>query len=91
MTNQRECGNNRGHRGAHKRVFEDQIFGRVTGNAKLGPHHQIGALPRGRQTSGPDFVDIAIDIPDNGVQLGERDVQGISHGSARLGLRRGGR
>ena len=71
------------HRRTNKGVLEDQVLGRIAGHAQFGPDNQIGALPRGPQTRGTDFREIAVNIPDNGVQLGERNLQGIGHETGR--------
>jgi hypothetical protein len=56
----------------------DQIFRRIAGQEKLGIKHQIGALPRGVRPRLARLCQIAGDIADGRVQLGDSDAENVT-------------
>ena len=61
--------------------LEDQIFRRIAGEEKLGEKHEIGALPRGIGARLARLGEIAGDVADNRVELGDSDAQDVGSGS----------
>jgi hypothetical protein len=59
----------RGHVVGHEAGLEEQILGRVARNGQLGHHAHVGPGMLGRGERGQDAVDIARQVPDDGVQL----------------------
>ena len=66
----------RGPRSLEKPRTQQQVLGRVAGHGQLREHDEIGACPPrvGERREDPGAV--AVEIPDHGVELGEREPHG---------------
>ena len=62
-----------------ERAFENQIFRRITAQRQFPRDHQIGAQFGGLGPGPLDERQIARDVADGRVDLGNGDGQGISH------------
>jgi hypothetical protein len=76
-----------GPAGGQERRLEDQVLGRVAGQRELGEDHQVGA-GGGRLGVGAQHPpDIAVEVPDDRVDLRPREPQPLHR--ARVAAREG--
>ena len=54
---------------------EDQVLGRVAGQGQLGEHDQVGALAGRLGIGGKHLLDVAVEVPDDRVDLRPREPQ----------------
>ncbi len=77
-----------GAAGLEKGRLQHQILGRIAGDEQLGKHNDISAEGRGLGARGADRRDIAGDVADRAVDLGEADDEAVGD-HAREGRRDG--
>ena len=63
----------------HERRLQHQVLGEVSGEDQLGRQHQVGALLCRLGARGPHLGEIACDVADLGIELGERDLERLRH------------
>ena len=68
-------------RGTHETGAEEQVLGRVTGDAELREEHEIGVRVTGSAEPLDDAVCVAVDVADDAIDLSE----GQSHRFSPLG------
>ena len=57
-----------------KTWFFEEVGGGIAADGQLGKNHKAGALTGGAPGNSDDFFKIAGEIPDRGVDLGQRDI-----------------
>ncbi len=63
----------------HERGFQHQVLGEVSREDQLGRQHHVGALLRRLGARRPHLDEIARDVADLGIELGERDFERLRH------------
>jgi hypothetical protein len=64
-------------RSAHERRPEEEILGRIAGGGELGVDDEIGSCCACIAERLEDLRAIAVEVPDDGIQLSERNSQGF--------------
>ena len=66
--------------GVDDRRPQHEIFGRVSDERELREHDEIGAACGRCVARAPDAREVAVDVADGGIELGERDgeLHGVS-------------
>ena len=59
--------------------LQHQVLRRIAGEHQLRRQHQLGALLLRLGARGTHLGEVAVDIADLGIELGERDLEGIRH------------
>ncbi len=62
--------------------LQHQVLGKVAGQHQLGEQHEIGALRLGLGARGPHPGEVAGDVADLGIELGEAHLEGVGHCAA---------
>ena len=57
---------------------QEEIFGRIARHRELGEKGQVGIRPARFLEAGEDALAVPVDVPDNGVYLGERKPHSIT-------------
>ena len=57
---------------------EQEVLGRIAGDRELGEHDEIGRRPAGFGDRTRDPLDVAVEIADDDVQLGERESHRVA-------------
>ena len=74
--------------------LQDQVLRRIAGDEQLGQHEEIGAAGRGLGPRRARLLQVAVDVADDRIELGDGDPDGIGQGcchAARFSAaRRGG-
>jgi hypothetical protein len=60
--------------------LQDQVLGRIAADDKLREHDQVGALGRRRRARLEDTRDVAVEVADGRVDLGQGDGEMVGHG-----------
>ena len=63
----------RGLGGAHERRSQQQILGRIARDRELGEEDELGACRARVCESGENTLAVAVQVADDGVDLGERE------------------
>src|SRR5262249_2146599 len=59
--------------------LQHQVLGEVARKHELGRQHEVGALLPRLLAGGPHLGEIARDVADLGIELRQRDLEGIRH------------
>ena len=59
--------------------LQHQVLRRIAGEHQFRRQHQLGALLLRLGARGAHLGEVAVDIADLGIELGERDLEGIRH------------
>ena len=57
--------------------FENEVLGRVAGDGEFGGEDQFGSLCREFAIGAENFLKIAVEIADGGVDLGKSDLHSV--------------
>ena len=60
--------------GPHEARLQYEVLRRVPGDGELWKHHEIASGRLGLVVGGEDALDVAVEIPDDGVELGEAEA-----------------
>ena len=69
-------------RGVLQGRLQHQVLGRIADHDELGEHHEIGAGRGGPGAEAADPLEVARDVADGRVGLGDRDGQFGAHGGS---------
>jgi hypothetical protein len=64
-------------RGTYEARPQKQVLGRVAGHRELREDDEVGLGGTRLGEEGEDLVAVSLEVPDDGVQLGEREPQGF--------------
>ena len=78
-----------GPAGGQERRLEHQVLGRVAADGQLGEDHQVGAQLRRLGVGGQHPVDVAVEVPDDRVDLGPGEPQPLHALRVAVGLGNG--
>ena len=57
--------------------LEDEVLGRIAGDEELGENQHVGAELRRFGARGPCLGEVAVDVADQGVELGNGDAESV--------------
>ncbi len=60
-----------------KRRFEDEVLRRIAGHEELREHKQIGAAGGRKRPRVPGLLQVALDVADDRIELGDGDLERI--------------
>ena len=63
---------------------KEQVLGRVAGDGQLGEEDEVGAARPGLLEPAEDAVAVAVEVADDGVDLGEREAHALHSSCLRL-------
>ncbi len=72
-------------RGFQEAGTQEQVLGRIAGDGELGKEHEVGCLGPRLLELREDPLAVAVEVADDGVDLGQREPHGTY--SSRLRLR----
>ena len=73
--------------GGEKRRLQHQVFRRIAGDEELGEEHQVGALAGGVRPRLARLGEIAGNVADGRIELGDGDAQDVGSGLSGHGER----
>ena len=66
--------------GLHEAALQHEVLGRVAGQEELREHDEVRPLPRRVRPAAAGEREVARDVADGGVRLGDRDAEGVHAG-----------